>query len=127
MSSDTKYGHLIDRDDQGDTTVEDAEAESPVSLEHQTVNVVHAGDPDIRYQVVVSHGDHDWEPVCTHAWTEHQLAESNQFDPMGTVDWPDVPHDIQAAVVDVVAGVERTSDLDPEHELGVSLSGDSDE
>jgi len=124
MQSETKYGHLIDRDDeddQDDTTCEETDAASRVSLEHQTVNVIRDGDPDIRYQVVVSHGDHSWEPICTHAWTEHQLAESNQFDPMGTVEWSEVPRDVQAAVVDVVAGVDAVEELDPEEALGVEL------
>ncbi len=124
MSESTKYGHLISADEFEEDDVEDEAPESRVEIQHQTVNVIWSDDPDLKYQVVISHGDHDWEPICSHVWRQHRLAESNQFDPMGTVDWTELPRDVQERVVDVVAGVTDVEELDPEQSLGVDLGGD---
>ncbi len=129
MSESTKYGHLIsgdefDEDDQGDEATG-----SRVELQHQTVKVLWEDEPrDLQYRAVISHGDHEWEPICTHVQRAHRIEGSNQFDPMSSVDWTELPREVQERVLDVVAGVERIDDLDPEQSLGVDLSsGDSDE
>jgi hypothetical protein len=127
----TKYGHLISGDEFNEDDIEDdeiTEQSSPVDLQHQTVKVLWtAGERDLEYRAVISHGDHEWEPICTHVQRAHRLADSNQFDPMSAVDWTDLPRMVQERVLDVVAGVERIDDLDPEHALGVTLNGDYDE
>jgi len=124
----TKYGHLISGDEFDEDDIKDEDSEALVDLQHQTVTVLWtAGERDLEYRAVISHGSHDWEPICTHVRRAHQLADSNQFDSMGTVDWDEIPRVVQERVLDVVAGVERIDDLDPEHSLGVTLSGESDE
>jgi hypothetical protein len=117
----TKYGHLISGDE-FDDNIEDENTEPLVDLQNQTLNVLWtAGERDLEYRVVISHGDHDWEPICTHVQRAHRIDGSNQFDPMGTVDWDEIPRAVQERVRDVVAGVERIEELDPEQALGVSF------
>lgn len=116
MSTDdgTKYGHLLgDRDDAPDTTDTDTDPEA--TLDHQVVVVTHYGATDrtLRYRVVVGHGDHDWCPIATHARRAHQLAESTQYDPMGTVEWAALPRVVKDHVADVVADVDAPADLAP--------------
>jgi hypothetical protein len=127
----TKYGHLIGDDHSWDDEddADDQADQSRSDLQNQSVKVLWEDDPrDLEYRAVISHGNHDWEPICTHVQRAHRLADSNQFDPMGTVDWTDLPRAAQERVLDVVAGVERIEDLDPEQALGVSFEdGESDD
>jgi hypothetical protein len=128
MAGETKYGYLISGDEFDEDDVKDEASESRVDLQHQTVKVFWEDEPrDLEYRAVISHGSHDWEPICTHVQRAHRIEGSNQFDPMSTVEWTDLPRMVQERVLDVVAGVERIDDLDPEQSLGVDLSGDSDE
>jgi len=124
----TKYGHLLGDDEESEADeTEASERPARAQLQHQTVTVRWRDDPDIEYRAVITHGDHEWEPICTHVRRDHRIEGSNQFDPHGTIAWTDLPTVVQERVLDVVAGVERTSDLDPEHALGVTLNGDHDE
>lgn len=126
---DTKYGHLIKDGhfDDSEDVVEDDSATTSVDRQHQTVVIDSRTSPTtpaprtIRYRAVISHGDHDWEPVCTHVNRLHQLADSNQFDPDGHLAWHELQQDVQTEVLDAVAGVESVEDLDPEQSLGVSF------
>jgi len=138
---DTKWGHLIedghfDNDESDDSEDETQATQSSVDRQHQTVVVDRETNTDspaprtIRYRAVISHGDRDWEPVCTHVDRLHQLAHSAQFDPDGHLAWGETPSDVQADVVAVVAGVDTVADLDPEASLGVSFDekrGENDE
>ncbi|WP_134672637.1 hypothetical protein [Halorussus marinus] len=125
MSRDTKYGHLIDNsDDQNDADDVDEEPEPPAQLQYQTVKVLWRTEPrDLEFRALISHGDHSWEPICTHVDRAHRIEGSNQFDPMGSRSWTEIPRRVQERIVDVVAGVDAVEELDPEHEIGFSRDG----
>jgi len=110
----TKYGHLIS-DEHWESDEDASQDEDPPRAEvrSQTVEVLWRSDPDLKYRVHISHGDHRWAPVASHARRAHRLAESNQFDPMGDVDWTDLPIPVRERVAEVIAGVDEREDLNP--------------
>jgi len=115
--SDTKYGDRIPDGHWEDEDDHQTDSPSPqrATVETQTVEVTWRTDPrDLRYRVHVSHGDHRWCPVASFAGRAHRLAESNQWDPMGRVDWADLPLPVRKRVATVVAGVDDHQELDPE-------------
>jgi hypothetical protein len=117
----TKYGDLIpdshwDDTDEGEP-VDTSDNTSKADVESQTVELLWDADPEIRYRVHIIHGDVRWAPVASHASRAHRLAESRQFDPMGRVDWADLPVPVQERVSDIVAGVDDREQLDPEVRL----------
>jgi len=118
--SETKYGDQIPEghwtDDESEATED--ETHYRATVETQTVEVTWRTDPrDLRFRVHVSHGDHRWCPVASFAGRAHRLAESNQWDPMGRIDWADLPLPVQKRVATVVAGVDHHQELDPETRL----------
>jgi len=112
-----KYQTSGSPDDSEDDT-ENTGDEEPVHaavVESQRVTVTfrRPDDRDLQYCVHVDHSEHDWSPLASFARRSHRLAESTQWDPMGEVDWVDLPVRVRQAVADAVAGVEERGELDP--------------
>jgi len=114
----TKYGDRIPDDhwqeDDEDKEESDSDGQQRAEVTAQTVDVIWETEPrDLRFTVHITHGDQRWMPVATFAGRDHRLAESNQWDPMGRVDWADLPEPVRRRVTKVVAGVDDHEELDP--------------
>jgi len=116
-------GHWNSTGDDGSDDDDDETSEPPrVDVRYQTIKILWRTEPrDLEYGVVISVPDptsdyeHEEEvfPLCSHASRAHRLSGSNQFDPMGSVQWHELPAPVQYRVVDLVAGVEDRDELDP--------------
>lgn len=130
--SETKYGNRIpdghwEQDDDEEDGESDTDSQQRTTVDSQIVDVIWRTDPrDLRFDVHVSHGDHRWSPVASFASRYHRIAESNQWDPMGEVDWVDLPVPVRRRVADVVAGVDSHEELDPETRI-INPDEDGDE
>ena len=113
MTSDTKYGDQIP-DDHWDEDDEAVQEEQQAVTDSQIVEVLYRTDPrDLRFRV--------------HVDRAHRIAESNQFDPHGRVDWADMPVPVRERVAEVVDGVNHHSELNPGTRIINPEEGDDDE
>jgi hypothetical protein len=103
-------GHWDDTDED-----DDEEDDAPrATVDTQAVDIVYerGPEPNYKYTVRISHGDHDMEPFAVSA-TRYRRKAQQYWREEQHEDWVDLPEAVRRRVATVVADVDSRSELDP--------------